>query len=723
MPQHHEPVADSEQARLEALRRYDILDTAPEHSYDDVTRLAAGICNTPIALIALIDENRQWFKSRVGLGLRETAREVAFCAHAIEHPAVMQVPDTSLDERFRDNPLVTGPPQIVFYAGAPLITPDGFGIGTVCVIDHEPRTLSQRQLEALEALANQVVANLELRRALKLAQQYQAVLAEEVEFRESAEAARRLSDSFMRSTIDSLRDNIAIIDSRGEIVHVNRAWSKFAEENSAPETVADTGPGSNYLEVCDRAAADGSHEAAEVARVLRLTLEDGGSNGFSLEYPCHSPGEQRWFVVQISAFSTGADRHAVVTHRNVTRRRLATEQVLALNRDLERRVAARTAELERTNETLQAAERTLKEQAVMLQRAEQLACIGSWQYAFADGSVRCSAGLEQIVGRRLGENGATLQDLLALLDEQEQQKLRDLIETVAGDGQPGRTRCRVARPDGSIRHVQTSIDVIRNADGEIYGVIGACLDVTDMDRTLEQLTNSETRLRALTMRLERIREDERVSISREIHDELGQMLTALKIDLTLLARDVVGETGARPPDAEIRRTLESMEQLVDATISSVRTIAMHLRPELLDSFGLIPAIEWHATEFEQRTKIHCIVEGRNVELAPDVRSALFRIVQEAMTNVARHAGADNVQISIRRDGEHVELSIADDGRGVTEAELEGSGSLGVLGMRERAAMVGGSVEIHGEPGRGTVVTVRLTVPVHDAGNAAGSGRA
>jgi anti-sigma regulatory factor (Ser/Thr protein kinase) len=159
------PIVD-EQARLAALRRYRILDTAPEDAFDDLTLLASHICGTPMALITLIDADRQWFKSERGLGIRETERSVAFCTHAITQTAILEIPDTREDERFRNNPFVTGQPHIRFYAGAPLVTPDGYALGTLCVVDTQPRRLSPEQMRALDALRHQAQAQLELRRNL-----------------------------------------------------------------------------------------------------------------------------------------------------------------------------------------------------------------------------------------------------------------------------------------------------------------------------------------------------------------------------------------------------------------------------------------------------------------------------------------------------------------------------------------------------------------------------
>ncbi|MEA9825241.1 sensor domain-containing diguanylate cyclase [Xanthomonas campestris pv. raphani] len=163
------PPPANEDDRLAALHSYNILDTAPEPLYDDITAAAAQLCRTPMALISLIDQNRQWFKSRVGMQPAETPRDLAFCAHAILQPdQMMEVGDTSVDPRFARNALVTGGPQIRFYAGAPLLTSDGVALGTLCVLDRAPRTLSDAERTALQALARQVVTTIELRQAARL---------------------------------------------------------------------------------------------------------------------------------------------------------------------------------------------------------------------------------------------------------------------------------------------------------------------------------------------------------------------------------------------------------------------------------------------------------------------------------------------------------------------------------------------------------------------------
>ena len=158
------PLPNNEVERLAALKEYHILDTGTEQSYDDITTLAAHICEVPIALISLVDEARQWFKSRVGLEQQQTSREIAFCAYAILQQEPLIIRDATKDRRFADSTLVTGKSHIRFYAGFPLINPEGLALGTLCVVDHQPRQLSAEQVKTMQALSRQVMALLELRR-------------------------------------------------------------------------------------------------------------------------------------------------------------------------------------------------------------------------------------------------------------------------------------------------------------------------------------------------------------------------------------------------------------------------------------------------------------------------------------------------------------------------------------------------------------------------------
>ncbi len=221
------------------------------------------------------------------------------------------------------------------------------------------------------------------------------------------------------------------------------------------------------------------------------------------------------------------------------------------------------------------------------------------------------------------------------------------------------------------------------------------------------LRRSEESLRALAAHLQSVREEERTRIAREVHDELGQALTGLKMDLAWLAK----RWPKLPKD--LAGKISGMFGLIDATIKSVRRISSGLRPQVLDDVGLVGALKWQAREFQARTGIRCKSElpAEDILLDPEHATALFRIFQEVLTNVGRHAKATRVDIELRPDTDQLVLRVHDNGRGIADADARGQKSLGLLGMRERAQLFGGGVEIKGVRGRGTTVTVSMPLRV------------
>ena len=228
-------------------------------------------------------------------------------------------------------------------------------------------------------------------------------------------------------------------------------------------------------------------------------------------------------------------------------------------------------------------------------------------------------------------------------------------------------------------------------------------EIGERRRAEEHLRSSEENLRALAGRLQSVREEESTRIAREIHDELGQALTGLKMDLTWVAKKL-------PPDQKtlVAKT-ESMFNLIDGTIQSVRKISTRLRPEVLDELGLGPAIEWQAREFQKRSGIRCRLSlpGGALALDRERSTAAFRIFQELLTNVARHAGATRIDIAMRVDQDVLVLEVEDNGKGMDDSARFSAKSLGLLGMRERALPFGGSIEIGGAQDRGTRVKVSI----------------
>jgi PAS domain S-box-containing protein len=247
------------------------------------------------------------------------------------------------------------------------------------------------------------------------------------------------------------------------------------------------------------------------------------------------------------------------------------------------------------------------------------------------------------------------------------------------------------------RVIDTSWANVRLSDGT---TIGIGRDITDFKRTEEALQKSRDQLRALAARVQSVREEERTRVAREIHDELGQALTAIKIELSSLSHDL---------PADKKRQSESILKLVAETIQSVRRISTELRPPILDAVGLVAAVEWAAGEFAARTGTKCRLDlpQDDVVIDGERATALFRIFQETLTNVARHANASEVNVRLADEDGNLVLEVHDNGKGVSEEQLSVASSLGILGMRERALLLGGEFTIAGALGAGTTVRVRI----------------
>jgi PAS domain S-box-containing protein len=266
----------------------------------------------------------------------------------------------------------------------------------------------------------------------------------------------------------------------------------------------------------------------------------------------------------------------------------------------------------------------------------------------------------------------------------------------------------VCRKDGSWIWVSEGARALRDPAGMLVGYEGTVEDVTQRKLGEARLRTTLEELRMLSGRLATVREEEQTRIARELHDELGVGLTCLKVDLSRL-HAIMGEPRGARARKKMEDKIRSMMEQVDATIASVQRIVTELRPRILDDLGLVAAIEWQCQDFQQRTGIPCtcVSSADDIAMEPEQATSLFRICQEALTNTARHAQATAIQVLIKQLDNILLLAIQDDGVGISCEKLTESTSLGLLGMRERAASLGGQVSIAGSPGKGTTVTVRV----------------
>jgi diguanylate cyclase (GGDEF)-like protein/PAS domain S-box-containing protein len=302
------PFPDNEQERLDALRSYDILDTEPEAEFDAMVQLAASICETPIAAISLVDQNRQWFKAAKGLGAKETSRDLAFCAHTILQNDLLVVPDALEDERFFDNALVTAEPKIRFYAGAPLITTDGFPLGTICVIDRVPRELNDNQLLALKALSRHIITQLELRLSHRKINQY---------LRELNHTKMMLS-----TLINASPDFICFKDGDGRWLTANQSGLEMFRLDPK-----------NYQYKTDFQLAVQTHPIYQESFRGCLASDENAWQAHSLTrleeiIPLPDGGEKFYDVYKIPLFNEDGSRHGlVVLGRDITERKQVEDKL------------------------------------------------------------------------------------------------------------------------------------------------------------------------------------------------------------------------------------------------------------------------------------------------------------------------------------------------------------------------------------------------------------
>ena len=347
------------------------------------------------------------------------------------------------------------------------------------------------------------------------------------------------------------------------------------------------------------------------------------------------------------------------------------------------------------------AEDVLQKSHRELAQAQKMARMGNWVWDITRNELRWSDEIYRIFGFTPQEFEPTYEAFLARVHPLDRDFVKKSVNDSLYNRVPYDIEHRIVIPDGSIRIVHEQSEITYSEEGDPLRMVGTVQDITEAHRVRRELEISRQRLRELCAHLESVREEERSRIAREVHDDLGQKLTALKIDIAWVKRRIAGES-------DTLDKLQSMSALADMTIEAVHRITAELRRQILDILGLFQAIEWEAKEFQNRTGVKCWLNlEKDGKLDEQSSTMLFRIFQEAMTNVARHANASNVHITLKEQADNWFLEVRDDGKGITSDQVSNSRSFGLIGIRERVLSLVGEATFSGSPRKGASVTVKL----------------
>ncbi len=354
------------------------------------------------------------------------------------------------------------------------------------------------------------------------------------------------------------------------------------------------------------------------------------------------------------------------------------------------------------------AEATLRGNAERLAKAQQVARMGFLDWNLVTDEIVLSAEACRIYGFQEGDITATAELLVSAVHPDDLARVRAQLEATMRDGTPYDIEHRLVRPDGLVIWSHSQAELFRDSEGRPRTLLGTTVDITKRKQAEIELEQSRAELRALLARLHRAREEERIRISREVHDELGQLLTGLKMDVRWLERKL-SEPGMPAQFNPLLDRVVGASELADATLAVVQKIAAELRPGSLDALGLEAALRSEARRFEERFGVRCTVIASQSEFvaSPEIANELFYIFREAMTNVARHAQASSVEIRLQVEGTDLVLEVRDDGVGLSDESQCAPRSLGMMGMVERARHANGSIEFAPNEPHGTKVTVRV----------------
>ncbi|MCZ7602862.1 MAG: PAS domain S-box protein [Melioribacteraceae bacterium] len=354
-------------------------------------------------------------------------------------------------------------------------------------------------------------------------------------------------------------------------------------------------------------------------------------------------------------------------------------------------------------------ENDIRKKRLLLSQAEQLAHLGSWEWDIAKDQLYWSDELYRIFGVDKNTFTPTYEKFINMLHPDGKEEVLQNVQNSIKTARPFFHFEKIVRPNGEIRILSTRGIIQTNSKNEVIGMYGSCLDVTEFKKIEADLLKSQKQLRALSASLQSTREEERTRIAREIHDELGQVLTAINMDIGLLIDDL--ENNVKLPKEVLLNNLKPIEKLIEKLIKSVQDISTELRPDVLDHLGLIPALEWHLKEFERRFKIDTKLEKLidDLEIDNDKKVGIFRVFQEALTNVARHSKATEVNVILEENDNKFSMKIIDNGIGINEESIDDVASIGIIGMKERVSLLSGSISITENSNGGTLVEVLVPI--------------
>ncbi len=616
---------------------------------------------------------------------------------------------------------------IRFHAAFPLLVRDK-SIGILCIFAVDERQPTRRSLKILEDLCPTIALAIENAVLYKKTIEHAAILEKEVAERRKAEQALRNSEQRFRHLVDRGWDLIVMSDESGNIKYVNESIQRILGYSV-----------SEFREIGGFAMAH-PNDLIKIEKDMQKLLLPGVESLVNEYRVRHKDGSYRWLEVVGTNFLDDKSVNAIVANcRDITERKKAEARVRRSRQNLkESNISLQTVnriagELHKTfaaDEVLKRAIDSLahfsKNHSVVIYMAndnkdrlilKNLQGTATTDSVFPD-SLPGDTGL---AGTAFSQNVLTWTSNI--------QEDKRILQTIKNVMYELKIRSAVFFP---ITYQQEVFGVVGMAfrhryapgtkDRDTFLAIGQTIglalsnamqvariehEVRERRKAEKELRDHREQLRQLSAHLQSVREEERASIAREIHDELAQVLTALKMDLVILGREIEEQAAPKAPD--MIREIEAMKKMIDNSIQQVRRLISELRPDLLANLGIIETIEWQLKEFENRTGIHCKFENNTeyLELERDRSIALYRIVQEALTNISRYAKADRVSVSIARKNGRVLLFIEDNGIGIAGYPLENGKGYGLLGMKERTYILGGQLKIYSEKGKGTRIEVNI----------------